>query len=158
MNADTSSITAERIEQTIFFCRGQKVILDLDLADLYGVQTRQLHRVLRGNRKRFPKSFLFRLSREEFASLTSKSRGDGVRRYAFTEHGIAMLSSILNDRQAIRVNSEIMRAFCQPTKQEDQPLRFQNGISKRQAQGSALVVRADVCDAETKQSRARFLQ
>src|SRR5438132_5034554 len=106
MNAGTDTITADRIEQTIFFCRGQKVILDQDLADLYGVDTRQLHRILRGNRKRFPKSYLFRLSRAEFASLTSKTRRDGVRTYAFTEHSITLLSSILNQQHPIRRNSK----------------------------------------------------
>lgn len=97
--------------------RGLTVMLDADLAALYGVETRELVRAVRRNLKRFPGDFMFRLQRREFENLRSQfgtSSSWGGRRhlpYAFTEHGVAMLSSVLRSRRAVRVNIEIMRAF-----------------------------------------------
>jgi len=120
MDRETSLIPAKRIENSIFFIRGEKVILDEDLAFLYGVFTKVLIQAVKRNKERFPPDFMFQLNKEEFASLrsqfvTSKLRSArGGRRYspyAFTEEGVAMLSSVLNSPRAIKVNIEIMRAF-----------------------------------------------
>ena len=111
-------VPVERIRQTILLLRGQKVILDRDLAALYGVLTKVLKQVVKRNAGRFPEDFMFVLTREEFAEWRSQfvtSRADrmGLRHapMAFTEQGIAMLSSVLNSERAIRVNIAIMRAF-----------------------------------------------
>lgn len=115
--ADKSLIPVDRIERAILLIRGQKVMLDADLASLYGVETRVLVQAVKRNLERFPEDFMFQLSREEFAVLRSQivtSRNWGGRRYppyAFTEQGVAMLSSVLRSQRAIRVNIEIMRAF-----------------------------------------------
>jgi phage regulator Rha-like protein len=112
-----SLIPAERIEKSILLIRGQKVLLDQDLAVLYGVHTGLLVRAVKRNIERFPNDFMFQLSRKEFDTLRfhfgiSKKRGG--RRYppyVFTEHGVAMLSSVLNSTRAVLVNIEIVRAF-----------------------------------------------
>jgi len=112
-------IPSERIEKTILLIRGQKVMLDADLAALYEVETRTLVQAVKRNAKRFPGDFMFELSQEEFdglrsQSVISKSEGRGGRRYlpyAFTEQGVAMLSSVLRSERAVYVNIEIMRAF-----------------------------------------------
>jgi hypothetical protein len=108
---------AERIGRAIRLIRGEKVILDADLAELYGVATRVLVQAVKRNPERFPEDFLFQLTAEEFTVLRSQgvtSRGWGGRRYppyAFTEQGVAMLSGVLRSPRAVRVNIEIMRAF-----------------------------------------------
>ena len=106
------------IEQAIYFVRGQRVMLDADLAKLYGVPTFRLNEQVARNRKRFPIDFAFQHTQKEFANLISQfaisSLGHGGRRtlpWVFTEHGIAMLSSVLNSEAAIEVNIQIMRAF-----------------------------------------------
>ena len=110
-------IPIERVVQSIRWFRGQKVLLDSDLAALYGVTTGNLNKAVSRNRDRFPSDFMFQLSAEEAEDLIfqiGRSKGRGGRRhrpYAFTEQGIAMLSSILNSDRAIRVNIAIMRAF-----------------------------------------------
>ena len=111
-------IPQERIEQRIFVIRGQKVMLDRDLAELYRVPTKRLNEQVKRNIKRFPKDFMFQLSSKEFENwksqfATSNSDRMGLRRapYAFTEQGVAMLSSVLNSERAIHVNIAIMRAF-----------------------------------------------
>jgi len=109
-------ITATRIEQSILLLRGQKVLLDSTLADLYGVQTKVLIQAVRRNRDRFPSDFMFKLKNHEVTNLRSQivTSSWGGRRYlplAFTEQGVAMLSSVLNSPRAIRINIEIMRAF-----------------------------------------------
>ena len=111
-------ISVERIETYIYLIRGQKVRLDSDLAELYGVETKVLKRAVKRNSQRFPKDFMFQLNNQEVISLrcqigTSKT-GHGGSRYlpfAFTEQGVAMLSGVLTSPRAIRVNIEIMRAF-----------------------------------------------
>ncbi|MBI5117441.1 ORF6N domain-containing protein [Candidatus Poribacteria bacterium] len=125
-------IPSERIERLIIILRGQKVMLSADLAELYGVETRVLAQAVKRNIERFPQDFMFQLTWEETRFLRSQSvtlneepgsilRSQSVilkqgahlkyRPYAFTEQGVAMLSSVLNSPRAINVNIEIMRAF-----------------------------------------------
>ena len=109
-------IPQERIEKKIYLIRGLKVMLDRDLAELYGVETSQLKRQVKRNIERFPEDFMFQLTKEEFTNLRCQfgtSSWGGVRyySYAFTEQGVAMLSSILNSKRAIQVNIGIMRVF-----------------------------------------------
>jgi ORF6N domain-containing protein len=106
----------EIIESKIFFIRGKKVMLDRDLALLYGVSTKRLKEQVRRNLKRFPDDFMFKLSREEFQNLrsqfaTSSWGGQRYDPFVFTEQGIAMLSGVLNSDRAIIVNIQIMRTF-----------------------------------------------
>jgi hypothetical protein len=114
----SSYLPLERIEQAILLLRGQKVMLDDDLAELYGVETRALVQAVRRNADRFPADFMFQLSAVEFEGLRSQSVISNARRggrryppYAFTEQGVAMLSSVLRSQRAVQVNIEIMRAF-----------------------------------------------
>ncbi len=108
------------IARHILLLREQRVMLDAELAALYGVETKVLVQAIKRNLERFPADFMFQLSAEEFANLRSQfvtsSSGYGGRRYApyaFTEQGVAMLSSVLNSPRAIAINIEIMRAFVQ---------------------------------------------
>ncbi|MEK7263541.1 MAG: ORF6N domain-containing protein [Bacteroidota bacterium] len=108
----------EYIERRIFFLRGEKVLLDEHLAELYGVSTKRLNEQVRRNITRFPDDFMFQLNEEEteflrsqFATSKNKSGGRRYLPFAFTEQGVAMLSSVLRSERAIRVNIEIMRAF-----------------------------------------------
>ncbi|MBU0468481.1 MAG: ORF6N domain-containing protein [Candidatus Omnitrophica bacterium] len=112
----TSVIAQESIEGKILFLRGQKVMLDRDLAVLYGVETKALNQAVKRNIDRFPKEFRFVLTSQEFLNLKSQfvtSSWGGTRKSpaVFTEHGILMLSSILNSKRAILVNIQIMRTF-----------------------------------------------
>ena len=114
--AALTSMAIASIEAMIFFLRGQRVMLDADLAILYGVETRELLQAMKRNQERFPNDFMFTLTDSEFANLRSQfvmSRWGGRRHlpYAFTEQGVAMLSTVLKSSKAIRVNIEIMRAF-----------------------------------------------
>jgi hypothetical protein len=109
-------IPAGRIERSILFLRGHKVMLDSDLAELYGVLTGRLNEQVKRNRNRFPDDFMFQLSGKEYENLLSQnamSSWGGRRRppYAFTEQGVAMLSSVLHSERAVQVNIEIMRTF-----------------------------------------------
>ncbi|NLE08941.1 MAG: ORF6N domain-containing protein, partial [Dehalococcoidales bacterium] len=112
-----SFVPVERIEKTILLIRSQKVILDNDLAVLYEVKTRVLVQAVKRNIERFPEDFMFQLSSDEFEILRSQSVTSsswGGRRYppyAFTEQGVAMLSSVLRSQRAVQVNIEIMRTF-----------------------------------------------
>ena len=110
--------SAERIEPFIYSIRGERVMLDRDLAALYGVETRILKRAVRRNINRFPKDFMFVLNATEFQNWRSQIGISNAERIglryppmAFTEHGILMLSSVLNSQRAVKVNIEIMRAF-----------------------------------------------
>ena len=117
MDMNKSVIPVERIEQAIFLLHGQKVMLDQDLASLYGVETKVLVQAVKRNIERFPSDFMFQLTPQEFKNLRSQnvtSSSWGGRRYppyAFTEQGVAMLSTVLRSQRAIQVNIEIMRAF-----------------------------------------------
>ena len=131
-------IPVERIARSIFYLRGQKVMLDFDLASLYGVATKVLNQAVKRSRERFPDDFMFQLTAVETSSLRSqfvtsnrqvvenkeiasnrsqfvtgsfKHRETRSRPYAFTEQGVAMLSSVLNSERAVKVNIAIMRAF-----------------------------------------------
>jgi hypothetical protein len=104
------------IETRIFMIRGQKIMVDSDLADLYRVATKVFNQAVRRNLNRFPKDFMFRLTAKEMKILRSQivTSSWGGRRtlpYAFTEQGVAMLSSVLNSERAVQVNIAIMRAF-----------------------------------------------
>jgi len=116
-NHQKSTIPMERIENKILLIRRQKVMLSTDLAELYEVEPRVLVQAVKRNIERFPKDFMFQLNDKEFNNLKSQivtSSWGGARRanpYAFTEQGVAMLSSVLRSKQAIEVNIAIMRAF-----------------------------------------------
>jgi hypothetical protein len=132
----TDIVPIQRIAQAIFVLRGQKVMLDYDLATLYGVEARVLNQAVKRNASRFPVDFMFQISAEEmekvsqvvtppaqertekkvtnssqFVTSSRKYRGKRYRPYAFTEQGVAMLSSVLNSERAVKVNIAIMRAF-----------------------------------------------
>ncbi len=115
----TSIVPIESIQQRIYLIRRRKVMLDNDLAKLYGVQTFNLNKAVKRNVNRFPADFMFQLTKEEAETLRfqigmSKPSGRGGRRtlpYAFTEQGVAMLSSVLRGKRAAEVNVAIMRAF-----------------------------------------------
>ena len=114
----TTLVPVEQIQQLVQLVRGQKIMLDADLAMLYGVTTKRLNEQVKRNLDRFPPDFMFQLTVTEAASLRSQfatsNRKRGGRRYtprAFTEHGVAMLSSVLNSPRAIQVNIQIMRTF-----------------------------------------------
>jgi hypothetical protein len=115
MNESLATIPIERIEGVIFLIRGEKVMLDRDLAELYGVETRALNQAVRRNFERFPPDFMFELTREEIMGIsqivTSSKVKFSKRVTAFTEQGVAMLSSVLRSKRAILVNVEIMRTF-----------------------------------------------
>ena len=106
----------EMIEQKIFLIRNHRVMLDKDLAKLYGVPTKRLNEQVRRNIKRFPEDFMFQLTKKEFKNLKSQfatSSWGGVRKlhYAFTEQGVAMLSGVLHSERAVQMNIAIMRVF-----------------------------------------------
>ena len=118
MDKDVALVPSERIERSILLIRGHKVMLDSDLAGLYGVTTKRLNEQVRRNLSRFPEDFMFQLTESEThlfrSQIATSKKGRGGRRYppyAFTEQGVAMLSSVLNSERAIKVNIEIMRAF-----------------------------------------------
>ena len=112
-------IPVERIAAQIYLIRGQSVMLDAGLADLYGVQTKVLNQAVRRNADRFPEDFMFQLSKAELDDWRSQivtsnpAAKMGLRRrpYAFTEHGVAMLASVLRSKRAIEVNIAIVRTF-----------------------------------------------
>jgi hypothetical protein len=122
---DTALATTEHAASRIYFIRGQRVMLDSDLAVIYGVETRVLNQAVQRNLDRFPEDFAFRLTTNEFRVLmsqivTSKHDGDtdgrGGRRklpYAFTEHGVVMLASVLRSSQAVQASLFVVRAFVQ---------------------------------------------
>jgi hypothetical protein len=126
MSKDRSLIPLERIERSILLIRGHKVMLDRDLAYLYGVTTKVLNQAVKRHADRFPEDFMFQLTMEEAriwweqvrpvrlrSQFVTLKRGQHIkyRPYAFTEHGILMLSSVLNSERAVQVNIEIMRTF-----------------------------------------------
>jgi hypothetical protein len=129
MDQSGALIPSERIERAILFMRGQKVMLDVDLARLYEVPTKALNQAVRRNLPRFPDDFMFQLSNDETGAwrsqsatsnpergmrsqtVTASKRNIRYRPYAFTEQGVAMLSSVLKSERAVLVNVEIMRTF-----------------------------------------------
>jgi len=123
----------ETIEKTIHFVRDERVILDADLARLYGVETRALVQAVKRNLQRFPKDFMFQLSLDEFTFLRSQiviSKSRGGRRYmpyAFTEHGAIMAANILNSQRAVRMSVFVVRAFV---KLRETALRYKELAAK----------------------------
>ena len=117
MNDRSVYVPAKTIEEAIFFIRGQKVMIDADLAILYGVQTKALNQAVKRNARRFPLDFMFCLTKAEKNELVTncdrlqRLKHSSVLPRAFTEQGVAMLSSVLKSERAIDVNIEIMRAF-----------------------------------------------
>jgi len=118
LSRKSSAVLVASVERRIYFIRGQKVMLDTDLAELYHVPTFRLNEQVKRNRHRFPSDFMFQLKPNEAEPLTSQfamsKTGRGGRRtlpFAFTEQGVAMLSSVLNSERAVQVNIAIMRAF-----------------------------------------------
>jgi ORF6N domain len=119
MNEQLVTVPIERIEKAIFLVRGEKVMLDRELAALYGVSTKVFNQAVKRHNNRFPPDFMFQLTMEEAQAFRSRSqsvtlkRGQNIkyRPYAFAEHGILMLSSVLNSERAVQVNIEIMRTF-----------------------------------------------
>ena len=115
MRQQAVTIPVERLERAIFIIRGEKVMIDRDLAELYGVETRTLNQSVRRNLERFPPDFMFELTREEIAGIsqfvTSSTLKFSKRVTVFTEQGVAMLSSVLRSKRALAVNVEIMRTF-----------------------------------------------
>ena len=116
--SDQEIVPVESIQQRIYLIRGHKVMLDRDLAELYGVTTRRLNEQLRRNLDRFPSDFAFLLTQQEFANLKShfatSSSGWGGRRklpYAFTEHGVVMAANVLTSSVAVRASIQVVRAF-----------------------------------------------
>jgi len=109
------AVSVQRIERLIYVIRGNKVMLDSDLAELYGVETRVLKQAVRRNKKRFPDDFMFELTREEIMRVSQIVTSSKIKYsktvHALTEQGVAMLSTVLNSERAIEVNIEIMRAF-----------------------------------------------
>ena len=113
----SSLVPPEKIENNIFLLRGKRVMLDKDLAELYRVSTKVLNQAVKRNIERFPEDFMFQLTKEEAYSSRSQivtlKPGQNIKYlpYAFTEQGVAMLSSVLNSKRAIQVNIQIMRIF-----------------------------------------------
>jgi phage regulator Rha-like protein len=106
----------QTIQNLIYDVRGQKIMLDADIAQLYGVETRVLNQAIKRNADRFPKDFMFRLTQKEFTNLKSQivtSSWGGRRKlpYAFTEHGVTMLASVLKSKKAVQMNIAVVRAF-----------------------------------------------
>jgi hypothetical protein len=115
MEKDKLAIPVERVQQVIYLIRGQKVMLDKDLARLYGVETRVLNQAVRRNAERFPVDFMFELTREEIMRMSqfviSSELKFSKNVFAFTQEGVAMLSGVLRSERAVHVNIAIMRAF-----------------------------------------------
>ena len=116
--AESIRITETLIESKIYVIRGQKVMLDVDLAEMYGVETRALKQAVRRNIERFPEDFMFEVTKEESDTLlrsqfVTLKRGEHIKYlpFAFTEHGVLMLSSVLRSEQSVQVNIQIMRVY-----------------------------------------------
>jgi len=128
-------IPIDQVESIIFLVRGQKVILDRDLAQLYGITTGNLNKAVKRNIDRFPNDFMFQLTPEEYKSLRfrfgifKKGQHSKYLPYAFTEQGVAMLSSVLRSKRAIEVNIAIMRAFVQLRKMIDSHAELSRKLS-----------------------------
>lgn len=164
-------IAAEIIERKIYLVRGQKVMLDSDLAELYGVTTKRLNEQVRRNANRFPNDFMFQLSSDEFESLRSHfatlKQGRGYHRkylpYAFTEHGALMAASILNTPRAVEVSLYVVRAFVKLREMiashKDLARRLDEMEKKYDAQFRVVfdAIRALVAEPEPKEKKIGFL-
>jgi ORF6N domain-containing protein len=154
----TSIVPIERISDRIHFIRGQKVMLDADLAKLYQVTTKALNQAVKRNLHRFPGDFMFRLTTDEIESLRSqfvtgsqKHRDPRLLPYAFTEHGVAMLSSVLRSKRAVQMNILIVRAFVKMREllasHHDLAARVEKLEASQQRHASVLALLADEIDA-----------
>lgn len=140
LSENKSLLPEERIASKILLIRGEKIILDFHLAELYGTETRTLKQAVKRNIERFPSDFMFELSKDEINSLVShfviptKSYLGGAVPYAFTETGVAMLSSVLKSKQAVDINIAIMRTFVLLRRMlynDQELLRWQNEIEQK---------------------------
>lgn len=141
--AKSQAITPAEIEGAIHVIRGQRVMLDSDLAELYGVTTGRLNEQVSRNKERFPDDFAFQLTQQEFTNLISQfaisSDAHGGRRkppWVFTEQGVAMLSSVLRSKTAARVNIEIMRTFVRLRRLMATPRRTRRAAHQTRRNGS----------------------
>ena len=171
-------VPVERIESKIYLIRGQKVLLDRDLAELYGVKTKVLNQAVKRNPSRFPGDFMFNLTREESnaifgivkSSLRSQivtlKRGKHLKYlpYVFTEQGIAMLSSVLNSERAVQVNIQIMRTFIKlrqilsTHRDLRKKIEVLEGKYDRQFKIVFDAIKALIQPSDTKKSRIGFLR
>ena len=154
----------EPIKRKIYEIRGQRVMLDRDLANMYGVETKALIQAVKRNILRFPEDFMFQLSKEEFLFwksqiVTSKADMKGLRRppYAFTEQGVAMLSGILNSNIAIQINISIMRAFV-AVRQALPVLATQKDIEELRQRIKALEESGTATREEMKETKRELIQ
>jgi phage regulator Rha-like protein len=150
-------VPIELIERRIYPIRGQKVMLDTDLAEIYKVATKVLNQAIKRNQARFPGDFMFQLTHEEAESLRSQfvtsNRGRGGRRYqpyAFTEHGVAMLSAVLNSQRAVQMSILIVRAFVKMREllasHKDLAARVEKLETAQQEHGSIIGILAEEID------------
>ena len=154
----------EPIKRKIYEIRGQRVMLDRDLANIYGVETKALIQAVKRNILRFPEDFMFQLSKEEFLFwksqiVTSKADMKGLRRppYAFTEQGVAMLSGILNSNIALQINISIMRAFV-AVRQALPVLATQKDIEELRQRIKALEESGTATREEVKETKRELIQ
>src|SRR5260221_9320284 len=151
-------VPIQLIERRIYLIRGRKVMLDSDLADLYKVETRSLNQAVRRNLDRFPEDFMFQLSEQELENwrsqivMSNPAARMGLRRppYAFTEHGVAMLSSVLKSARAVQMNILIIRAFVKIREllasHKDLAMRFERLEAHQTQHASVINILADDID------------
>jgi hypothetical protein len=163
----TKELIPTNLETRIYTIRGQKVMLDSDLAELYGVTTSALNRQVKRNIDRFPADFMMKLTEDEFQSLKCQigisNKGRGGRRklpYVFTELGVSMLSSVLNSDRAIKINIEIMRAFVKiraiAAIHGEFSLRLSELEKTVKSQGGSIDFILDLIDKELKKKKIGF--
>jgi hypothetical protein len=152
-----ATIPAERIERSILVLRGHKVLLDADLAALYGVTTKRLNEQIRRNRERFPEDFMFQMSPEEFEALRSQfatsNVGRGGRRYApyvFTEHGAIMAANVLNSPRALEVSIYVVRVFVRLRETLAAHKELAAKLEELEQKTEALALRHDTLAANTR--------
>ncbi|MDO8734091.1 MAG: ORF6N domain-containing protein [Elusimicrobiota bacterium] len=160
---------SQRIENKIYFVRGQKVMLDKDLAELYGIKPIRLREQVKRNVKRFPDDFMFQLNEKEIDfmvsqnAIPSRKHLGGYRPYVFMEQGVAMLSSVLNSERAITVNIQIMRTFTKLRSllatHKDLQRKIEEMEKKYDQQFRVVfdAIRALITPPETKQKKIGFL-
>ena len=152
------AVSIQLIERRIYLIRGRKVMLDSDLADLYEVETRALNQAVRRNPDRFPEDFMFQLSEQELENwrsqivMSNPTARMGLRRppYAFTEHGVAMLSSVLKSARAVQMNILIIRAFVKMREllasHKDLAMRVERLEANQKRHSSVIDILADEID------------
>lgn len=163
-NAKPASALHPHIARQILLLRDQRVMLDAELAALYGVETKVLIQAVKRNAARFPADFMFQLSPEEWAALRSQfvtsNEGRGGRRYApyvFTEHGVAMLSSVLGSERAVAISIEIMRTFVQVRSMVATHADLAQQISELQVRTETMAIQHDVLANNTRSQIRKIL-